>query len=119
MIGLQYILSTLDALDQSLIEQFFVRVNNRGRVSLRDDLLTNLIKLKLVREGKLTLAANLLFGDPEFTIRIGRFKSEATIIDDNVVKAPLLAAVDEAMTFIKKHINLAYHFDGSIQRKER
>lgn len=23
------------------------------------------------------------------------------------------------MTFIKKHINLAYHFDGSIQRKER
>ncbi|MBC8317762.1 MAG: hypothetical protein H8E41_07630 [Desulfobulbaceae bacterium] len=43
----------------------------------------------------------------------------ATIIDDNVVKGPLFGIVDEAMTFIKKHINLSYHFDGSIQRKER
>ncbi len=110
---------TLDALDQNLIEDFFDRVNSRGRVVLRDDLLTNLVKLKLVRDGKLTFAANLLFGDPEFSIRIGRFKSEATIIDDNVVKGPLFGVVDEVMTFIKKHINLAYHFDGSIQRKER
>jgi ATP-dependent DNA helicase RecG len=38
--------------------------------------------------GKLTIAANLLFGEPDFTIRIGRFKSEATIIDDIVVAAP-------------------------------
>ena len=110
---------SIDALDKRLIEIFFDRVNSRGRVVIRDDLLTNLIKLKLVRDGKLTLAANLLFGDPEFAIRIGRFKSEATIIDDNVVKGPMVVAVEEAMTFIKKHINLSYHFDGSIQRKKR
>jgi len=109
----------LKALDQRLIEQFFARVNNLGRVSLRDDLFANLLKLKLVRDGKLTIAANLLFGDPDFAIRIGRFKSESVIIDDNIVKSPLFDAVDEALTFIKKHINLAYHFDGSIQRKER
>ena len=111
--------NTLSELNKGLIEEFFKRVNSRGRVVLRDDLLTNLVKLKLVRDGKITHAANLLFGDPDFAIRIGRFKSEATIIDDNVVKGPLFLVVDEAMTFIKKHINLAYHFDGSIQRKER
>jgi ATP-dependent DNA helicase RecG len=109
----------LDDLNQRLIEEFFNRVNSRGRVVLRDDLSTNLVKLKLVRDGKLTIAANLLFGDPDFAVRIGRFKSEATIIDDNVVREPLLKVIDEAMTFIKKHINLSYHFDGSIQRKER
>jgi len=48
--------------------------------------------------------------DTGVSIRIGRFKSEATIIDDNVVTAPLLTAVDEGMTFIKKHINLSYSF---------
>jgi ATP-dependent DNA helicase RecG len=41
---------TLGKLDQKLIEQFFDRVNNRGRVALRDDLLTNLVKLKLIRD---------------------------------------------------------------------
>ena len=110
---------TITELDQGLIEEFFERVNNRGRVVLHDDLLTNLVKLKLIRDGKITLAANLLFGDPDVAVRIGRFKSEATIIDDNVVKGPLFRVVDEAMTCIKKHINLSYHFDGSIQRKER
>ncbi|MFA7061632.1 MAG: RNA-binding domain-containing protein [Pedobacter sp.] len=72
----------LSDLDSTLLARFMDRVNKRGRVSLRDDLNANLVKLKLVRDGKLTIAANLLFGDPDFTIRIGRFKSEATIIDD-------------------------------------
>lgn len=109
----------ISSLDEKLIEPFFQKIQSRARFSLQDDLLTNLIKLKLVREGKATVAAQLLFGDPEFTIRIGRFKSEATIVDDVVVKSPLFTAVDEALTFIKKHINLSYSFDGSRERKER
>lgn len=109
----------VDDLDIKLVEQFFARVNSRGRVTLRDDMLTNLVKLRLVRDGKVTLAAELLFGTPESAIRIGRFKSAATIIDDNVVRAPLFLAVEEALTFIKKHINLSYSFDGNLERKER
>jgi hypothetical protein len=31
----------------------------------------------------------------------------------------LLAAVEEALTFIKKHVNLSYHFDGNLERRER
>lgn len=110
---------SIDSLDKSQIERFFNQVNERGRLKLHDDLLTNLIKLKLIQDSKVTRAAQLLFGDCDFGIRIGRFKSASTIIDDNVVKGPLFAVIEEAMIFIKKHINLEYHFDGSIQRKER
>jgi ATP-dependent DNA helicase RecG len=88
-------------------------------VTLADDPQTNFVKLKFIRDGKITIAAELLFGTPDFAIRIGRFKSEATIIDDNVVRGPLLSAVEEALTFIKKHVNLSYHFDGSLERLER
>ena len=41
-------------LDNDLIERFFARVNGRGRVTLRDDMITNLVKLRLVRDGKVT-----------------------------------------------------------------
>lgn len=41
------------------------------------------------------------------------------MVDDIVLSGPLYPLVDEAMTLIKKHINLSYHFDGSVQRKER
>src|SRR3989304_7252912 len=89
--------TTMADLDTKLIDQFFSSVDRRGRVALRDDLQTNLVKLKLIREGKVTIAAELLFGAPDCAIRIGRFKSEATIIDDNVVRSPLLLAVEEAL----------------------
>ncbi|MCK5783085.1 MAG: putative DNA binding domain-containing protein, partial [Desulfobacterales bacterium] len=110
---------SLEQLDRKLIGHFFDLLNGRGRVTLQNDFMTNLVKLKFIRDGKVTLAASLLFGDPGVSIRIGRFKSEATIIDDNVVQAPLLTAVDEGMTFIKKHINLSYSFDGGRERIER
>ncbi len=31
----------------------------------------------------------------------------------------MLSAVEDALTFIKKHVNLSYHFDGSLERRER
>ncbi len=70
---------SLADLDTGLIQRFFTRVNSRGRVTLADDPQTNFVKLKFIRDGKITLAAELLFGAPDFAIRIGRFKSEATI----------------------------------------
>lgn len=32
---------------------------------------------------------------------------------------PMISALDEVMIFIKRHINLSYSFDGSLERKER
>jgi len=108
----------LSSLDTALLEKFVETTNSRGRINLQDDLLTNLTKLKLVQAGKPTLAGMLLFGNHSYSIHIGRFKSEETIIDDLLIKDPLLAALDEAMIFIKKHISLSYRFDGSLKRKE-
>jgi ATP-dependent DNA helicase RecG len=109
----------LESLDRLLMEQFIEKANSTGRVNLGDDLLTNLTKLKLIHNGRPTLASMLLFGNHGYTLHIGRFKAPDTIIDDLLLKAPLLTALDEAMLFIKKHINLSYDFDGSLQRKER
>ncbi|MEA1933402.1 MAG: putative DNA binding domain-containing protein [Thermodesulfobacteriota bacterium] len=108
----------LSSLDAALLEKFIETIHSRGRINLQDDLLTNLIKLKLVKSGKPTLAGMLLFGNHGYSIHIGRFKSEATILDDLLLKDPLLVALDEAMIFIKKHIRLSYSFDGSLKRKE-
>ncbi len=74
---------------------------------------------KLIKSGKPTLAAMLLFGNHGYSIHIGRFKAADTIIDDLLIKSPLIVGLDETMVFIKKHINLSYAFDGSLKRKER
>ena len=110
---------SLSSLDNVLMERFIETTNSRGRINLQDDLLTNLTKLKLVQAGKPTLAAMLLFGNHGYSIHIGRFKTEDTIIDDLLIKDPLLVALDETMVFIKKHISLSYRFDGGLKRKEK
>jgi len=110
---------SLKSLERPLMEMFVDKANATGRVNLRDDLLTNFTKMKIIQNGKPTLAALLLFGNHGYSIHIGRVKAADTIIDDLLLKAPLITALDEAMVFIKKHINLSYDFDGSLQRKER
>ena len=109
----------LSSLNQAQMERFVDKANSKGRINLQDDLLTNLTKLKLVQNGQPTLASMLLFGNHGYSIHIGRFKAEDIIIDDLLIKEPLLAALDEAMIFIKKHINLSFEFDGSLERIER
>ncbi|MFH1953081.1 MAG: RNA-binding domain-containing protein [Pseudomonadota bacterium] len=109
----------LKSLEEALMVKFIENATSAGRVHLQDDLLTNLTKLKIIQNGKPTLAAMLLFGNHGYSIHIGRFKAADTIIDDLLIKAPLLKALGEAEIFIKKHINLSYAFDGSLQRKER
>jgi ATP-dependent DNA helicase RecG len=107
------------SLNMNLLEKFIDQVNSMGRIKLNDDLLTNLTKLRLIQNGRPTLASVLLFGNHGYSIHIGRFKSEDTIIDDLLIKDPLMTALDEVMIFIKKHINLSFHFDGSLKRKEK
>lgn len=108
----------LASLDKPLINKFIKKAASTGRVHLQDDLMTNLAKLKIIQNGKPTLAAMLLFGNHGYSIHMGRFKAADTIIDDILLKDPLVIALDEAMLFIKKHINLSYEFDGSLQHSE-
>ncbi len=109
---------TLADLQMDLIVKFFRQIGNTGRISLHDDPLLNLKKIGLIKEDQLTFAGLLLFGEHQTGIHIGRFKSQDTIIDDILIKSPLVVAVDEAMTFIKKSISLRYDFTGDLRRKE-
>lgn len=110
--------SSLDSLDIDLINNYFSQLNNAGRVKLENDNFKSLVQIGLIKENKPTFASLLLFGNHKTNIHIGRFKSNDIIIDDILIKSPLVVAVDEAMTFIKKSISLKYDFDGNLRRKE-
>ena len=52
----------LASLDRSLMTVVIEKAASAGRVHLQDELLTNLIKLKIIQSGKPTFTAMLLFG---------------------------------------------------------
>ena len=113
-----HVKTEINDLNQELIQSFFEEVKNTGRLELTDNHLVNLEKLGLISKQKVTLAANLLFGQHNTAIHIGRFKGKDHIIDDMLIKAPLYVAVDNAMTFIKKNLRLEYKFTGELKRQE-
>jgi ATP-dependent DNA helicase RecG len=81
-----------------------------------------LAKMELLREGKLTYAAFLLLmkNDSVFsTIEMGRFQDEITIKDGITVATDLITEVEEALAFIRKHINKAFIITGNPAREER
>lgn len=108
----------LEQLDLLLIKNFFKHLSNAGRLRLYDDPIRNLKQIGLLKDDKVTFAALLLFGNHNTNIHIGRFKSNDIIVDDILITTPLIAAVDEAMTFIRKNISLRYDFTGELRRKE-
>ena len=79
-------------------------------------------KMEILRHGKVTFGAYLLFVKDYCTIsdvQIGRFKSETTIIDSLSLNCELFKEVDEIMAFIKRHLKIEYIITGEPQRTER
>jgi len=103
------------------IESFLFEINNTGRYSSKGDSFLMLNKLSLIKNDRPTIASVLLFAEiPErHHIRIGRFKSESTILDDRQITETLFEAAEESLKFIKNYIQLEYLFDGNIKRTER
>lgn len=106
-------------LDELALNLFKKRISDTGRYISNGDLVVDFEKLGLIINGNLTRAAQLLFGTHHTNIHIGRFKSADTIIDDLVIRSPLVLAVEEAMNFIKRNITLSYSFTGELKRVER
>ena len=99
---------------------FNEKIKNSGRYKTSGDFQKDFEKLGLIKENKLTRACELLFGNHHTNIHVGRFKSKTTIIDDIIIRSPLIEAVDEALNFIKKNIRLGFEFGGdNLQRTER
>jgi len=111
---------SLDDLDTKKIENFFQRVDAKGRFRLSGTTKERLQKLNLIKDGVASNAAKLLFTQElsSYTIHLGRFKTPSMIIDDKIIKTTLFEAVEESIGFIISHLKVAFEFTGEIERKE-
>jgi len=111
-------------LEKKKVEEYVKLANSTGRRKFKEDWLTVLKKLSLVKK-KATWAVVLLFGkEPQrfllsSAVHCGKFKHDKTVIlDDLMVETDLINAVDEVMKFITRHISVRYEFEGKPRRKE-
>jgi ATP-dependent DNA helicase RecG len=117
---------SLEEIDSDSVKNFILLAVNNNRltnVSLNEPLEVILEKLELMVNGKLTNGAVLLFGkNPQkhfinLCVRIGRFKTETTIIDDKWVKGNLFQQFEETLKIIKQFMSVRYEIKG-IERKD-
>ena len=109
--------SSFEQLDSTALAYFSHTVTHNKRFHLSTNIKADLIKLGILKKEKLTRAAELLFGLHHTNIHIGRFKTETVIIDDLMIRKPLILAVDEAMNFIKKNIRVGFEFGGETTKR--
>lgn len=116
----------LEDLDQDKVKRFIARANETGRKKIPgdEDPLQVLEKMELVKEGKPTWAAFLLFRSEEkrfhtqSALHCGRFKEETVVIDDRMIEETLVEQIDEAMDFIRKNTNVKFVMTGKPQRDQ-
>ena len=111
--------------DMQNVEDYIKLANETGRRKIRENPAQVLKKLDLVKGGRPTWAAILLFGkEPQrlllqAKIHCGRFKlSKQVILDDKMIDGTLVRQVDEAMEFVKKHLKLSFVITGKPRRDE-
>lgn len=115
-----------EEIDSDSVKNFIHLAVNNNRltnVSLNEPQQIILEKLDLLVDGKLTNGAVLLFGNnPQkhfinLCFRMGRFKTETTIIDDKWIKGNLFQQFEETIKIIKQFISVRYEIKG-IERKD-
>ena len=113
---------SLEAISLEKVSSYIQKVEQRTQTTIPYTPLEFLSKMEMLREGKLTFGAYLLFVSdycPISDIQIGRFKSDITIIDSLSLHMDLFTEVDEIIAFIKKHLMVEYIITGEPQRTER
>jgi ATP-dependent DNA helicase RecG len=117
---------TFDDLDLSNIAKYIetASARHRRKIDKSESAFTILDKLRLLRNGKITNAAILLFGKepqvffPQAKIKAGRFKSETVIVDDAEIGGTLIEQIDAAFAFIQRHLAVKLVITGQPQREE-
>jgi len=117
---------SLEEIDTETINLFIRLAVDKNRltdISLNEPSQVILEKLELITDGKLNNGAILLFGkNPQkhfinLCIRIGRFKTETTIIDDKWVKGNLFQQFEDTLNILRQYISVRYEIKG-IQRED-
>ena len=118
--------ATMRDIDLAKVRKYMADANATGRRSFgpREDPLKALGKLELLKGGKPTYAALLLFGkEPQnkmvqATVHIGRFKQETMVIDDALIKGSIIDQVNDAMAFVRKNLSVKFVMTGKPKRDE-
>ncbi len=108
------------------VKRFIHKANETGRRNIGDDEDPSLVleKLELIKDGKPTWAAILLFHRypqrflSQAVVHCGRFKEETIVIDDRMIEGNIIEQVDEAMDFIRKNINVKFVMTGRPEREQ-
>ena len=113
----------IEELDEITVEKFKEMAQERLAISEKDSPQKILENLELMKDGKLTNAAVLLFGkNPQKYFlnsisRVGRFKSLTEVVDTIIINGNLFEQVEALVNAIKKHINVRYVIED-IHRKD-
>lgn len=111
-------------LSTAKIKTFIRKANEIGRrpIPVSISIPELLGKLDLIKDGKLTRAAVLLFGkNPQkfyshAIIKIGRFRSETLIVDDREIEETLFDQVENAMQYFRDRLQTEFRMTGKPQR---
>lgn len=113
----------LDGVDVKAVEDFRVLARERlPEIAPSDTVDAVLGKLKLsLPGGRLKRAALLLFGDdpqrltPTAQVQIGRFRDEATILDDRRVEGNLFRQISEVEQILRGYFLVRYEFPTGLE----
>ncbi|GHV45442.1 ATP-dependent DNA helicase [Bacteroidia bacterium] len=112
---------TLDDISLEKV-QAAIEVMKSGGLTVNETPVAFLQKKDLLREGKLTNAAYLMFktNDSYLTsIELGRFQTPTIIKDTARTKADVLTEIEDVMAFVQKHANKRMIFTGAARRIEK
>ena len=98
---------SMDDISLKKVVQSIRRINERG-YHISKDSLDFLRKNRLLRDGKLTFAAEMLFAKDwhiNTAVQMGFFQSPTVIKDRDEAHGDLVSQVEQIYEFVKKHIN--------------
>jgi ATP-dependent DNA helicase RecG len=118
--------ASLADIDSEKVKKYIRRANASGRRKILEDEnpLEVLEKLELIKEGKPSWAAILLFRKEDrallsqAVIHCGRFKEKTIVIDDRMIEGTIIEQIEEAMDFIRKNINVKFVMTGKPAREQ-
>lgn len=119
--------ATLSDLNTDLIKKFVSTIREKGRLPIPghasdEDVLR---KLELMKDGKITRAAILLFGNnpgsffPSAFLKMGRFRSLTHIVDDREVHGTLIQQLDGAINWFRERLETEYIIIDEPEREVR
>jgi len=118
--------ASIKDIDFEKLKRYIKKANETGRRKIHEDENPSQVleKLELIKEGKPTWAAILLFHKhpqrflSQGVIHCGGFKEETIVIDDRMIEGTIIEQVEEAMDFIRKSINVKFAMTGKPAREQ-